>query len=111
MTWKEEIKKEANDGVFLTTENLQKLRALKKAVDQLGVSVDFYTRKMGAQMTRIQRQFYEDARKLSSELVKDAEGSSDMKRLRRQEDEETPQYKKDGREVMREMRELNDRMR
>jgi|TARA_R100000149_G_C5877841_1_gene141930 hypothetical protein len=103
MTWKEEIKKEANDGVFLTRENFHKLRVLKESVDHLGV--------MKEQMTRIQRQFYEDAKKLSSELLKDARVSSDMKRLRRQEDEETPQYKKDGREVMRDMRELNDRMR
>lgn len=71
MTWKEEIKKEENDGVFLTNENFQKLKDLENAIKALEISVKFSYRKLG-EMAKTERKSYVEARKLISELLKDA---------------------------------------
>lgn len=95
MTWKNEIKKNEVKKGFVE-DMFQKIVSLEKAVSMLEVPMRvYYENRDNDNEVRIYKNFYEDAVKLSSELLKEA---------KKQAKDDTPQSVKDAEESYRDLR-------
>ncbi len=93
--WKDEIKKNEVKKGFVE-DMFQKIVSLEKAVSMLEVPMRvYYENRDNDNEVRIYKNFYEDAVKLSSELLKEA---------KKQAKDDTPQGKKDAKEFYRDLR-------